>query len=321
MVKRFKLVLILSALPFMFSSWGFYGHKRINRMAVFTLPPEMIGFYKQNIEYLTHHSIDPDKRRYASKDEAPRHYIDIDYYAKAGESPFDIMPRKWNEAVEKFSEDTLKAYGIVPWHIQSMLKWLSNAFEERNVDKILSLSADLGHYVADAHVPLHTTMNYNGQLTNQKGIHGLWESRIPELMADKYDYFVGRASYLKNPLKTTWEIIEESHWYLDSVLLIEKKLTEEFSTDKKYAFEQKGTTTSKQYSRAYALAYNERMGDMVESRMRKAVSMVSNFWYTAWVNAGQPDLNQINKKLPEESISDTDQKPVEGLEIKGRVHE
>ena len=32
-------------------SWGFYGHKKINRMAVFTLPPEMLGFYKKHIEY------------------------------------------------------------------------------------------------------------------------------------------------------------------------------------------------------------------------------------------------------------------------------
>ncbi len=27
--------------------WGFFGHKRINRMAVFTLPPEMMVFYKK----------------------------------------------------------------------------------------------------------------------------------------------------------------------------------------------------------------------------------------------------------------------------------
>ena len=62
-------------------SWGFFGHKKINRMAVFTLPPEMIKFYKKNIEYITEHAVDPDKRRYAVEGEAPRHYIDIDHYA------------------------------------------------------------------------------------------------------------------------------------------------------------------------------------------------------------------------------------------------
>jgi len=60
-------------------AWGFFGHKRINRMAVFTLPPELVGFYKYHIEYITEHAVDPDKRRYAVEGEAPRHYIDIDH--------------------------------------------------------------------------------------------------------------------------------------------------------------------------------------------------------------------------------------------------
>lgn len=79
-----------------------------------------------------------------------------------------------------------------------MTNWLTKAFERRDVNRILSTSADIGHYIANAHVPLHTTENYNGQLTNQKGIHGLWQSRIPELTADEYDYFVGRANTLTN---------------------------------------------------------------------------------------------------------------------------
>ena len=172
-------------------SWGFFGHQKINRMAVFTLPSEMIGFYKKHIEYITEHAVDPDKRRYANADEAPRHYIDIDHY---GPYAFDSVPKYWKSAVKKYSEDTLIAYGIVPWHIEKMMYRLTEAFKEGNMDLILHYSADLGHYVADSHVPLHTTENYNGQMTNQKGIHGFWESRIPELKSDGYDYFeIGRA--------------------------------------------------------------------------------------------------------------------------------
>jgi hypothetical protein len=159
-------------------AWGFYGHKRINRMAVFTLPPEMIGFYKKHIEYITEHAVDPDKRRYSIPEEAPRHYIDIDHY---GPSAFDSMPKFWKKAVAKYSEDTLNAYGIVPWWIDVMTYRLADAFRQGDVDRILRLSAELGHYVGDAHVPLHTTENYNGQLTNQHGIHGFWESRVPEV--------------------------------------------------------------------------------------------------------------------------------------------
>jgi len=120
---------VLIAVMIVCQSWGFYGHRRINRMAVFTLPPEMVGFYKRNIEFVTAHAVDPDKRRYASKNEAPRHYIDIDHYAKGGENPFEVMPRYWYDAVEKFTEDTLQAYGIVPWHVARMTNWLTKVLK------------------------------------------------------------------------------------------------------------------------------------------------------------------------------------------------
>ena len=314
---------VLIAVMLVCQSWGFYGHRRINRMAVFTLPPEMVGFYKKNIEFVTAHAVDPDKRRYASKNEAPRHYIDIDHYTKGGENPFEVMPRYWFDAVEKFTEDTLQAYGIVPWHVARMTGWLTKAFETRDVNRILSTSADIGHYIADAHVPLHTTENYNGQLTNQKGIHGLWESRIPELTADEYDYLVGRAEYIDKPIHSIWDVVEESHSYLDSVLLIEKDLTTTFPSDQKYAFETRGKSTVRQYSQQFALAYTNRMGDMVEGRMRKAIIMVGSIWFTAWVNAGQPDLDNIGEVNEEQLVKE--QKEAEDAyqkkEIKGRSHD
>ena len=214
-------------------SWGFFAHKKINRMAVFTLPAGMIGFYKQHIEYISEHAVDPDRRRYANEDEAPRHYIDIDHY---GKYPFDSVPQWWKKAVAKYSEDTLKAYGIVPWHIEKMVYRLTEAFKEENMDLILHYSADLGHYIADAHVPLHTTENYNGQLTNQKGIHGFWESRIPEMKSEGYDYWIGRAKYIGKPLEKAWDVVKASHAAVDSVLKFEANLNAEYSPDKKYSF-------------------------------------------------------------------------------------
>lgn len=306
--KFFKISLLLLAASFFSFSifrtkqtekWGFFGHQRINRMAVFTLPSEIIGFYKQHIDYITEHAVDPDKRRYAVQDEAARHYIDIDHY---GEKPFDAVPIFWSKAVEKFTEDTLKAYGIVPWHIEVMERRLQDAFVREDLYKILHTSADLGHYIADAHVPLHTTENYNGQLTNQKGIHGFWESRIPELKADDYDYFVGRAKYVDSPIKTAWKIIQESHAAVDSVLKFEAQLNASFPTDKKYGLEPRGNTTMKVYSVAYTNAYDEMIKGQVERRMRASIIMVGSMWYTAWVNAGKPDLNRIGNKEISDSL-------------------
>ena len=278
--------------------WGFYGHKRINRMAIFTLPPEMFGFYKEHLEYLTEHAVDPDKRRYAIDGEAQCHYIDLDNYYTKGQNPFELIPKQWDEAVKKYTEDTLQAHGIVPWHIVVMKHKLQKAFEMRNVDLILKHSADIGHYIGDAHVPLHTTKNYNGQLTGQKGIHGLWESRLVEINADSYDYFVGKSKYIKNTLDLAWDAVKGSHQALDSVLDIEKQLTKEFPTDQKYSFEQRGNTTIPVYSYEFSQAYHKRMNGMVERRMRAAILAVGSIWYTAWVDAGQPDLGSLQNVPP-----------------------
>ena len=137
-LKIIVFFLFLSSILYSSIPWGFYAHKRVNRYAVFTLPEELVGFYKKHIDHLTEHAVDADKRRYAIKEEAPRHYIDIDHY---GENPFQEMPKKWSDAVEKFSEDTLLAYGIVPWHIQTIYNRLIIAFEEKNINFILKNSA------------------------------------------------------------------------------------------------------------------------------------------------------------------------------------
>lgn len=290
------LVLIGTGLAF---SWGFFAHKRINRLAVFTLPKEMMGFYKSNIEFITEQAVAPDKRRYSDKEEAPRHYLDADHYHPT--EPFKVIPQQWKEAVAKYTEDTLKAYGTVPWRIQERLIQLTNAFKERDSAKILFYSADLGHYIADACVPLHSSENYDGQMTGQKGLHSFWESRLPELFADDYNYWVGKANYIKDPLDESFVLLKGSFAALDSVLLFEKQLTEQFGNDKKYSFEQKGKKNVQVYSYDFSKAYHEKLDGMVERRMRVAIQAVGSYWYTAWVNAGQPNLKKlINKQQSEE---------------------
>jgi hypothetical protein len=303
MKSNFKISLLLliffsSGISLLYG-WGFWGHQRINRMAVFALPSEMFQFYKFHIDFLTLHAVDPDKRRYAMEGEAACHYIDIDRY---GDFPFDSIPQRWNDAVAKYSEDTLMAHGIVPWHIEKMTWRLTNAFRDRNFEKILKYSADIGHYIGDAHVPLHCTRNYNGQLTNQHGIHGFWESRVPELLGEEFDYFIGKGHYIKFPLKECWRIIRDSYQAHDSVLNFERELNLKFRADRKYSYEQKGNITMKVYSREYTVAYDNMLNGMAERRMREAIIMVASFWYTAWVNGGQPDLNNMNNKTFADSL-------------------
>lgn len=398
-IARYTIFITIAVLAIVLSSahtdkpiWGFYGHKKINRMAVFALPQEMIGFYKKNIEYITEHAVDPDKRRYATKHEAVRHYIDIDHWGKI---PFPEVPRKFDEALVKYGQlqlidlvaldttnliikriedeenrfdpsidilngdevwfsmkevafqnffkahfrtqyyeeewivegqvfddifetnkfesgnkvlrfvDQFSHQGILPYHLESMFFQLRKAFIDEDAQKVLRLSADYGHYIADGHVPLHTTVNYNGQLTDQVGIHAFWESRLPELFAEeRYDFFVGPADYIEQPSKYFWGIITESHSLLDSVLSIEKRLSLNFPQDRQYCYDERLSRTVRIECEEYASAYHDAMGDMVEKRMQDAIRAISSVWYSAWVSAGQPDIN---------SWADEDYKPVEEI--------
>jgi len=282
----------------------------------------MLVLYKPHIDFITNHAVDPDMRRYAVAQEGARHYIDIDHY---GQYPFNGLPRKWDDARVKFSEDSLQDHGIVPWWVQTMLYRLTGAFKEKNQVKILKLSAEIGHYIADAHVPLHASSNHNGQYTNQQGIHGFWESRVPELLADKeWDFFIGKADYIKDPGNFIWQRVLESAAAADTVLRYEKELSEQFPPDQKFSFENRNGIVVRQYSSAFTKAYDLKLKGMVERRMRMAIYSVASFWYTAWVNAGQPDLTKLSNK----EFSADDLKEFENLsnnwknsKIIGREHE
>lgn len=302
--------------------WGFYAHQRINYFAVFLLPPEMMVFYKPNLQFITDHAVDADKRRYAVGSEGYKHYIDIDSY---GQYPYKELPRKYDSAVEKFSEDSVVINGIVPWWIQVMQAKLTKAFKEKNAGQILKLSAEIGHYIADSHVPLHASSNHDGQYSNQKGIHGFWESRVPELLAEKeYDFMIGKAAYVSNISDYVWLRVLESAAEADTVLQHEAALSRQFSPDQKFAFEDRNGKQIKQYSSAFTIAYNKMQKGMVERRMRLSIFSTASFWYTAWINAGQPDL----KNLQNVTFTVEDLKEFELLnaawkssESKGRAHE
>lgn len=380
--------------------WGFFGHRLINRMAVFTLPPEMIGFYKSNIEYITEHAVDPDKRRYATRLEAVRHYMDMDQY---GQFPFERLPREWypflatyanvfvvldnkdtvrvmgegvwrasnkeykvisdsllglldtqfykvplrdmhqfaafniNKAYRhdewQFSTDSLRTifgeapfmkrvtsvfgnasfadHGLLPYNLEEMYNRLVKAFVAMDKTAILRLSTEIGHYIGDAHVPLHTTRNYNGQLSNQDGIHAFWESRIPELFAEEeFDFLVGKAQFIKETNDYFWKIIFDSNEGVQLVLDIENSLKKSYPEDQQLCYENRLQQVVRTQCREFAKAYMLALDGQVEDRMREAIVSVGNIWYTAWVNAGQPDLTMLN----DSGISDKDKAEQEELE-------
>jgi hypothetical protein len=130
-------------------------------------------------------------------------------------------------------------------------------------------------------------------MTGQTGIHGFWESRLPELFANDYDYFVGKAKYINNPLDEAWNIVENTFTMLDSTLTIERNLNKSFPIDRKYTFNERNNRVIREYSLEYSKAYHDALNGMVERQMRQSILKVGSFWYSAWVDAGQPNMRNL----------------------------
>lgn len=284
-----SLVILLVGL----SSWGFLVHRTIHQLAVYQLPAEMSGFFHSNMAKLIDDAPRPDTRRNTDSTEAPKHFIDLEPF---NEKPAHDLPHDFNKAIAKYSLDTLTKYGYVPYQIIVVKDQLTNAFKMQNKDSILFYAADLGHYIGDANVPLHTTLNYDGQLTNQQGLHSLWESMIPELEIDQYNLNSGhKVRYLRNPIKDVFRAIKRAHELLPAMLAKEVETTLLFTDSTKYRYQMRNGRQSRSYTTAFAKAYSEKLKPTINQQLLHSADMIADFWYTAWVDAGKPNLAAITK--------------------------
>lgn len=294
LVKNKVLLPVLICLLFVCSSWGFLMHRTITQLSVYQLPVEMQPFFHQNLDYLVRYSVRPDQRRNNDTTEDTKHFIDFEAYGK--DAP-QKMPTKWKAAVTKYTKDTLLKYGYVPYWIVTMQARLTNAFKSGNRDSILFYATDMAHYIEDAHVPLHTTLNYDGQLTNQKGLHSLWESMVPELTLDEFNLKAAKkASYIKSPEKEIWKSVRHSYGLVSKVLEIEKKVSKKFTDSTKYRYQNRNGREVRSYTSSFGRAYAKALEPMVNDQAIRAANLVADFWYTAWVDAGKPDLKKLLTK-------------------------
>lgn len=277
-------------------SWGIVGHERINKAAVMALPKQVQVFFYNHIDFITQEASVPDIRKYALnyKEENGRHYFDMENFG-----PVESLPQTLEEAKQKYDAKFLNDNGILPWYIEEMMAKLTKAFKDKNRAEILFLAADLGHYIGDAHMPLHTSANHDGQLSDQKGIHSLWESRLPELFAKNYKLNVPEAQYYEDVHKATWAMINDTHSLVKPLLDIDKKLRTSTPEDGVFKKDAEGKILKTKYNTAvfseeYAEKLHKDLNGMVESQMRKAIAATASFWYTAWVNAGKPDLSTLD---------------------------
>lgn len=289
MKRSLVLAFFCLSLALLCSGWGFLVHRTVNQLAIYPLPKKLRLFFYQNQEYLVRNSVRPDERRNEDKEEASKHFIDAEAY---GDSSLWKMPYGWQEAVALYTKDSLEKYGYVPYVVMDVKEKLTAAMRSGNKDSVLFYAADIGHYIADAHVPLHTTINYDGQLTGQRGLHSLWESAIPELFLSNYNlYNQHRPRYLRKPEEAIWKACRGGFQLLDDMFGKEKEVTVNFTDSTKYRYQMRNGRQSRSYSTAFARAYAQALGGTVNDQLLLSARLITDFWYTCWVDAGKPDLS------------------------------
>lgn len=293
-MKKFKApffsIALLAAL-LLCSSWGFLMHRTITQLAVYPLPPQMQSFFYHFKDEIVKNSTRPDERRRNDPSEDAKHFIDFDAY---GPKASRRMPMDWDIAVLAFSKDTLLKYGYVPYWVMVMQERLTNAFRQRRRDSILFYATDLAHYIADAHVPLHTSVNYDGQLTGQKGLHALWESTVPELTIEQLNLAgAKKARYLQQPQEAIWSALRHAHQLVPEVLRAETEASKAFPEAIKYRVQMRQGRAAKSYSTDFARAYAQRILPSLNDQALRAARLIADFWYTAWVDAGRPVLDNL----------------------------
>jgi hypothetical protein len=224
-------------------------------------------------------SIDPDLWRLVGWDEEPpRHFLDMDAY---GAYPFPDLPRDYDRAVERYGIEFVRQNGLLPWRVAEMYGRLRRAFEEQKKggsDYALSnarfYSAVLAHYASDAHVPLHAILNYDGQLTGQRGIHARFEAELFERYRDRLQVTPPQLGPIRDPRAFAFDVLLSSYQASAAVL----------------AADAKAVAGRTQYDDGYFDALFADLHGTLEERLSGSIAAVSALIEGAWEAAGKPSL-------------------------------
>lgn len=272
-MRKFGLLLIIVFLTTQLFAWGKLGHEVITRFAIEGLPDEMI-FFKENIEYLVEHSIDPDLRKSEDPAERNKHFIDIDYY-----EDFNVgkMITDKTELIEKYGENMVDKMGILPWNTVAVIESLTEAMKNEEQNEILFYAADLAHYVADAHQPQHNILNYNGRKTDQYGIHGRYEINLINDNLEELQENISAVKlvYVENPLSFIFDFCTQANSFAGMIELADLHSLKYSDND---------------YNEEYFRIFWYRTKYMTFHQFSNAAEDLASLYYTVCVNAGKPAL-------------------------------
>jgi hypothetical protein len=276
------LLPVILVTTFVFFGWGYVGHRIINYNTILSAVSEM-EFFETWADSLADHASDADERKSWDPDEAPRHYIDIDNYPEFVET--GTIPQDFDSCVAIHGYEFVIDQGILPWAILNTADSLQAAFEINNMHRAMLLAADLGHYIGDSHQPLHITRNYNGQYTNQYGVHSRYESNLIGDFQSQIIYDGDTLQYIDNLPDFVFNMIYDNYQYVDSVLYADS-VAEAFAGNH---------NSSTYYNKFWELAKGFTIG-----LFQRASYRLTCIVYTEWINAGSPtNISSDEYKIPE----------------------
>ena len=301
---------IVCTLPALLTGWGFSPHRHLHAKAWTQLPRELRDAWGGDPTVLVRHATSADARKHTDTLESPRHYLDLDdvldVWPEASSSA-ELVGVSWQDYCTMVTslDSTLdpRKFGVLPWQLHwTYLKLVALMAPKDStpvaLDDVLRTAADLGHYLADAHVPLHTTGNYNGQRTNQTGIHALWETHNVEHLMGSHTCDLSEALPDYDPLWTPWDILSASHQDVAHVLAAEaewRQLTQAHG----WALRRRGRTLSMLPSPEALNCWDSLTGHRTWPRFCETSHIVASAWVSAWHDAGNPTLRQGGPALRE----------------------
>lgn len=285
-MNKFKsalLVPVLVVLAFVLGSWGKTGHRIISLKTALSFNQEMASFWDWTA-YLSSHASDADFRRASFPEQATNHYIDIDNYPEYLQT--GKIPHSYAEVVEKHGKTFVKKQGTLPWITLSIMDSLTNCFKRSDWGKAAFFAADLGHFVADGHMPFHITRNYDGQFSGNKGIHGRYESSMINEFQNDICYSEEAAIFIDNPENFVFNYLYKNYKYIDSILIADNN-----------AHELAGNNSSGLYIESFW----KQTRNYTQLLFAEASYSFASLLFTAWVNAGSPKINDEEDFLMDES--------------------
>lgn len=260
------------------SSWGDKAHQKINASCVNYLPRELRAL-KAWGPLLANHASDADNRKKNDKNEFVKHFIDLDNYEHFVSQ--GSINDDFEAACATYGKPWVMKNGTLPWVTDSTYHALVANFKDRNWHQAVLTASDLGHYVGDGFMPLHITANYNGQMSNQTGIHSRYEGE----MIDRYITTVNfksskpaKPSAAKPVKQVVFGYLAENYACMDLLLKADRQAAQ---------------FTRGVYNDSYYESLWGQTQGFTTRLLEEASKTLAGFIYLAWTEAGKPRVQSV----------------------------